>query len=172
MGSFWGSFKTSAGIRAGQVISNKVLGNDVASQIEKQEQLRQDTERQLHELKQVDKIEDQILQLSNLAIPKDKDALVDMLNHLAFLLKANKVKVADGNDTNKIHNKYSDTILAKYEQAFDIFRTMYPTDTMVAYFEQRLKGAKKFRFMKKNLMWLIPLLIIATIVILVLIFAE
>lgn len=171
MGSFWGSLKTSAGIRAGQVISNKVLGNDAASQIEKQEQLRQNTERQLYELKQADKVEDQILQLSNLAIPKDKDALVDMLNHLAFLLKANPVKDSSS-DSNKLHNKYSDTILAKYEQAFDIFRTMYPTDTMIVYFEQRLKSAKKFRVVKKQLTRLILLSIISILVILAIIFVE
>ena len=147
MGRFTDSFKTHLGHATGKAVSDALFKSDYN---EKQVE----TAKKLSEIAAIDKlsgtIEEKIEQLSNISIPREHDELINLLNQLAFLLKSNPIK--DSNDEkNKIRNAYSDAILAKFEQAFMTFMSLYPTDSMMQHFQKIFKSAKKLRIIKKNL---------------------
>lgn len=156
---FFDAFKSSVGVTSGRILSEKLFGDGSHHQkhlemMEKQNELTSMN-------KQIDSVEDKIQQLSTLCIPNNRDELIAVLNQLGFLLQTYKVK-DDSDDKNKIDNKYSDAVLAKYKQALNMFIALYPNDMLTPHYEQILKSSTRLRFVRKHLFISILFAVIVT----------
>jgi len=99
-------------------------------------------------------------------IPTDRTELIKLLSKLLILLKSNNYKEvlsADTEKQNKERNRYADAIIAKYEEAFVLYSSLYPNDTMLKHYGSALKSAKRMKYVRKySLLFaiLVPLLIL------------
>jgi hypothetical protein len=179
MGRFWNSFAVSAGSHAGRTVTKAVLG-DEKPKSSKQEKSEHDIEMEQKQLsieqkRQKDamleqlsnKVEDKILQINMLDVPDDKNGLINLLNQLALLLKANPFKDSS-NAKHRISNAYSDAILTKYEQAFMAFMSDCSSDSRAEYYAAILKSTKRWRLVRKFRLVIVLLVIIVAITIFVL----
>jgi hypothetical protein len=181
---FWRSFTSGAGVHAGRRVSQAVLGDGMPkSSKQEKRQLALEQDRLEIEQKQLgieqkqqkdamleqlsNKVEDKILQINMLDIPNDKNALINLLNQLALLLKANPFKDSS-NAKQRISNAYSDAILTKYEQAFMTFMSNCSSDSRAEYYMNILKSTKRWRLVKKYRLVIVLLVIVIAITIFVL----
>lgn len=170
------SFKGQIGRDTGKVVSNLVWKDKHASvyrraesrkqealdlkkkQLEaelEQKELDRESEQEKHEQERLDRISEKIgnriRQVNECDIPEERKALVDTLNQLIVLFKANPFKDELNNKEHKISNTYSDVILIKYEQALMTFESFYAEDIRLEYYSKLLKSFKKERIIKKNI---------------------
>lgn len=138
---FFSSFKGQIGRDTGKVVSNLVWGDKHAS-VYRRAQSRYSTKKQeekeeaeFERLVQEQKIEKAqeivdkgIAKVISMKIPQKKELIIEMLQELTVMLIANPWGSVYKEEF-KITNKYSDAILAKYEQALFTLKAKYSTIT-------------------------------------------
>lgn len=157
---FFKSLKSQVGRDTGRVISNAVWGDKHASvyrraggkinekRIEAQMEAQREAHEQMVKQQQLEKIQDvtesNVASIIAMKLPKQKDELIEMLQELFVKLTVNPwgsvVK-----DECKITNKYADAIVTKADQIVFTFKTKFPNEFEILYYEQQLNELKKQR---------------------------
>lgn len=155
----WNAFKDQVGKDAGRAISNLVWKDKHASVYRRTGSTSCNSKNPIEQNAEENDYDfDRLMQFAEIDIPDDKRSMLNMLSQLVTLLKATHFK--DSADArNKANNTYADAILTKYEHVFKTYSMQYPNDTMLPYYATVLKSAKRARFFRKNLTWLIVLCI-------------
>lgn len=161
---FFKSLKSQVGRDTGRVISNAVWGDKHASvyrraggkinekRIEAQMEAQIEAQRQAHEQmvkqQQLEKLQDvtesNVASIIAMKLPKQKDELIEMLQELFVKLTANPWGSVF-KDECKITNKYADAIVTKADQIVFTFKTKFPDEFEILYYEQQLIELKKQR---------------------------
>lgn len=190
MGTFEQSIKRELGKNTGKFISNVVFGDMHSTPYRRidssRQSVREDRQR-LTEMKVVAEIErrDQesnarvemerknqlyaidgavlknIDLLNSYHIPTDKPNLLVMLSELSVQLKANKWQKS-GNEA-PIRNKYTDALIEKFVHCVNELQILDANDPHLEYYQKVSRKTKRARFFKKNREWLIPLIIIGSV---------
>jgi hypothetical protein len=158
---FINSFKSQVGRDTGKVVSNLVWGDKHASVYRRaqsrysEKKLEGKDEATFERLIQEQKIEKAqaivdkgIEEIILMKVPQEKEPLIEMLEKLTTMLIANPWG-SIFKDELKITNKYSDTILTKYEQTLFSLKTKFPDKIESVYFEKQFVDFQKTRRKKK-----------------------
>lgn len=170
---FFNSLKGQVGRDSGRVISNTIFGNKHATKYQRvdaqntranlkaqreheleileQEQLNSDNEyRQLQLRENNQKLQKEIANIISVKVPQKKESLIDALNELTMMIAANPWKSIIQPE-NKYSNNYSDVVLKKYEQCLFSFKTKFPKEGEIIYYENEFSRLKKERIKGKFL---------------------
>lgn len=158
---FFNSFKGQIGRDTGKVISNFLWGDKHASVYRRaqsrnsariQEDKHAEEFERLIENQKIEKVQrfvdKGVTKVISMKIPQKKELIIEMLQELTVMLIANTWGPVY-KDEFKITNKYSDAILAKFEQALFALKVKYPNEFENIYYEKQFDDFYKIRRKKK-----------------------
>lgn len=88
------------------------------------------------------RLEKEIAKIISVKVPQKKEDLMEALNELSMIISANPWKSILDAD-NKSSNNYSNVVLKKYEQCLFSFKTKFPKEREIIYYENLFKKLKK-----------------------------